>query len=120
MRFVKGLWISGIAIGCILSLVSLASAQSVASGTIEGAVTDASGGVIVGAAVEIQNPITGFRQTTMTDAMGAFRFTNIPFNQYHLQVTQQGFATSAQDLNIRSTVPVTVKLMLSVAEVAQS
>src|SRR5439155_26403764 len=58
--------------------------------------------------------------TTTTDSMGAFRFTNIPFNPYHLQVTQTGFAPSAQDVNIRSTVPVPVKVVLSVAGITES
>src|SRR6202011_2394053 len=43
-----------------------------------------------------------------------------PFNPYHLQVTQQGFATAAQDVNVRGTVPVPVKISLSVAGVTQS
>src|SRR5215471_2947035 len=94
--------------------------QSVASGTIEGTVVDPSGGVVVGATVEVRNPITGFQQTTTTDSMGAFRFTNIPFNPYHLQVSQTGFDASAQDVNVRSTVPVPVKVMLSLAGVAES
>ena len=95
-------------------------AQSVASGTIEGTVLDPSGGVVIAAKVEIRNPITGFQQTTTTDSMGAFRFTNIPFNSYHLQVMQTGFEPSAQDVNVRSTVPVPVKVMLSVSGLAQS
>src|SRR3989442_494392 len=95
-------------------------AQSVASGTIEGTVVDPSGGVVVGAKVEIRNPITGFQQTTMTDSTGVFRFTNIPFNPYHLQVTQTGFGPSAQDVNVRSTVTVSVKVLLSLAGIAES
>src|SRR5215471_12063331 len=94
--------------------------QSVASGTIEGTVMDSSGGVVVGATVEIRNPLTGFQQTTTTDSMGAFRFTNVPFNPYHLQVTQTGFDPSAQDVSVRSTVTVPVKVTLSVAGVAQA
>src|SRR5947207_6302111 len=95
-------------------------AQSVASGTVEGTVVDSTGAIVVGAMVEIRNPITGFEQTAVTDSMGAFRFTNIPFNPYHLQVTQTGFAASAQDVNIRSTVPVPVKVVLSVAGITES
>src|SRR5215510_11978011 len=53
-------------------------AQSVASGTIEGTVVDSTGAVVIGAMVELRNPITGFQQTAVTDSMGAFRFTNIP------------------------------------------
>jgi hypothetical protein len=46
-----------------------ASAQSVASGTIEGAVVGSSGGVVVGTTVDITNPLTGFQQTAVTDAI---------------------------------------------------
>jgi hypothetical protein len=97
-----------------------ASAQSVASGTIEGTVVDSSGGVVVGATVAITNPLTGFQQTAVTDAMGAFRFTNIPFNPYHIQTTQKGFEPVAQDVNVRTTVPIPVKIMLSVAGLSET
>src|SRR5215813_365138 len=110
----------GLALSGVLLLTGSVSAQSVASGTIEGTVVDATGGVVAGAMVEIRNPITGFQQTAVTDSMGAFRFTNIPFNPYHVQVAQQGFATAAQDVNVRSTVPVPVKITLSVASVAET
>src|SRR6185295_6756538 len=105
---------------CVLFPATPVSAQSVASGTIEGTVVDPSGGVVVGAMVEIQNPLTGFRQTTMTDPAGMFRFTNIPFNPYHLQVSQQGFAPTAQDVNVRTAVVIPVKVALALAGVAQS
>src|SRR3989454_9592148 len=95
-------------------------AQSVASGTIEGTVVDSTGAVVVGAMVGLRNPITGFEQTAVTDSMGAFRFTNIPFNPYHLQVSQQGFAPAAQDLNVRSAVTVPVKVTLSVAGISET
>src|SRR6267142_1090663 len=97
-----------------------AAAQSVASGTIEGTVTDPTGGVMVGATVEMRNPITGFVRTTMTDSMGMFRFTNVPFNPYHIQVTASGFAPTAQDVTIRTTVTVPVKVELTVAGVTES
>src|ERR1700756_2363524 len=74
-------------------------AQSVASGTIQGTVVDPSGGVVVGATVEMQNPLSGYRQTTTTDSAGMFRFNNVPFNMYHVQVTQTGFGPAAQDVN---------------------
>src|SRR5499425_231173 len=95
-------------------------AQSVASGTIEGTVVDSTGAIIVGAMVEIRNPISGFERTTVTDSMGTFRFTNIPFNPYHLQVSQQGFAPASQDVNVRSAVTVPVKVTLSVAGINET
>jgi Carboxypeptidase regulatory-like domain len=95
-------------------------AQSVASGTIEGTVVDSTGAIVVGAMAEIRNPITGFEQIAVTDSMGAFRFTNIPFNPYHLQVSQPGFAPAAQDVNVRSAVTVPVKVTLSVAGISET
>jgi hypothetical protein len=92
----------------------------VASGTIEGTIVDSTGAVVVGATIEIRNPLTGFQQTAVSDSMGMFRFTNVPFNPYHLQVTQQGFSPAAQDVNVRSTVPVPVKVEMSVANIAES
>ena len=83
-----------------------------ASGTVEGIVVDPTGGVVSGAHVEMRNPLTGYQQTATTDASGSFRFNNVPFNNYHVEVTQQGFATSAQDITVRTTVPVPVKVML--------
>src|SRR5881296_3624797 len=95
-------------------------AQSVASGTIEGTVVDSTGAIVVGAMVEVRNPITGFEQTAVTDSMGTFRFANIPFNPYHLQVSQPGFAPAAQDVNVRSAVTVSIKVTLSVAGISET
>lgn len=122
MLFSRPSWIAviGLVLMCFVSSSRSVFAQSVASGTIEGTVVDPTGGVVVGAAVEIRNPITGFMQTAVTDAMGMFRLTNIPFNPYHVQITQTGFAPAAQDVNVRTTVPIPVKITLSVAAIAQS
>jgi Carboxypeptidase regulatory-like domain len=102
-----------------LALSLSASAQSVASGTVEGTVTDSTGGVIIGAMIELANPATGVRQTTTTDASGIFRFTNVPFNNYHIQVMQDGFVPAAQDVNVRAAVTVSVKIALALARVSQ-
>lgn len=92
-------------------------AQSINSGTITGTVTDPSGAVVSGATVEIGNAITGYRQTTVTDANGVFRFNNVPFNRYHLTTAHEGFNAAAQNAEVRSTVPITVNLALLVAGV---
>lgn len=100
--------------------VQRATAQSVASGTIEGTVTDPTGGVVAGASVTISNPLTGYTQIATSDAMGAFRLTNLPFNSYHLEVSKQGFSVAQQDVNVRSLVPANVKVGLSVGNIEQS
>src|SRR5467141_209540 len=95
-------------------------AQSVASGTVEGTVADPTGAVVSGAKVAIRNPLTGYQQATTTDTSGVFRFSNLPFNNYHIEITQQGFAAAGQDVNVRSTVPASVKVTLTVAGVTES
>jgi hypothetical protein len=85
------------------------------SSSIVGTVTDPQGGVVVGATVEIQNPVSGFTRTTTTDASGDFSFSNVPFNPYHLTVSDQNFAPFVQDVDVRSTVPVPVKIQLQLA-----
>ena len=92
--------------------------QSIGSGTVIGTVTDQTGAATSGATVEINNALTGYRQTTVTDANGVFRFNNVPFNPYRLTATHAGFSPAAQNADIRSNVPVTVNLSLPVAGVS--
>ncbi len=91
-------------------------AQSLGNaGTIEGTVTDASGGAVANARVTLHNAITSFSQSALTATDGTFRFTNIPQNAYHLAITAAGFETFARDLAVRSAVAIQVKATLAVA-----
>jgi hypothetical protein len=81
---------------------------------VSGTVVDPSGAVVVGATVEMRNPVSGFTRTTVTDVKGNFSFPNVPFNPYHLTVTKQGFASSAQDVDVRSVVPTNLNINLTV------
>ena len=99
-----------------LSLAATAGAQSAGnSGSIDGTVTDPTGAVVSKARVEIRNPVSGFDRSAMTDSSGKFQFTNIPFNPYHLTVTAPGFAAYVQDVEPRSSVPVSVAIKMQVA-----
>jgi len=77
---------------------SSAFSQSINSGTLTGVVTDPSGAVIVGASVNLKNAVTGYEQTVSTDRAGAYRFTNVPLNSYHLSISASGFAPEAHDI----------------------
>ncbi len=90
-------------------------AQSGNSGTISGVVKDPSGSVVSNATVSIHNPVSGYDRSTVTDAAGDFSFSNIPLNPYHLAVTAKGFGAYAQDLDVRSSVPLAVSVDLTVA-----
>src|SRR6201981_2159402 len=90
-------------------------AQSGNSGTISGVVKDPSGAVVAGAAVTIHNPVSGYDRSTTSDSTGTFTFSNIPLNPYHLSVQAAGFGAYAQDVDVRSSVPVPVNIALTVA-----
>ena len=102
-----------VAIATLLGTAPL-NAQLGNSGSVEGVVKDASGGVVPGAQVELNNPVTGFRREATTGADGTFRFANVPFNPYHLSVSAAGFAASSTDVDVRSTVPASVQIALKV------
>ena len=61
-------------------------AQSINSGTITGTVIDQSGAVIRGVNVVLQNHITGYQRTAVTDENGSFRFNSIPRAQEPLSI----------------------------------
>ncbi|MGC2254565.1 MAG: carboxypeptidase-like regulatory domain-containing protein, partial [Candidatus Acidiferrales bacterium] len=84
------------------------------SGTMEGVVKDQSGGVVPNATVQISDPVSGYQRTIVTGSDGAFRFTNIPFNTYHMVVTASGFAGYTQDVDVRSAVPVSAPVNLKI------
>ena len=85
------------------------------SASIGGTVLDPTGAVVPNASVEIHNPVSHFDRSTTTDSSGRFSFPNVPFNPYHLSVTGTGFAPYAQDVEIRSAVPLDVSISLKVA-----
>lgn len=84
------------------------------SGSIDGTVKDQSGAAVSGAAVEISYPVSGYSRTTKTGSEGEFRFSNIPFNRYHLAVSAAGFASYTEDVDVRSAVPASVVITMKI------
>src|SRR3989442_3376579 len=107
MQFSKRVSIRVIALVlfCVLFLGRSAYAQSVASGTIEGTVVDPTGGVVVGATVEIQNPITGFQRAAVTDLAGPFCISKIPIQPFPLPTAPTRGVPAAPDIGCRTTPP---------------
>jgi hypothetical protein len=90
------------------------------AGSIEGVVKDPSGGVVANATVEVSNPVSGFQRSVTTGNDGSFKFTNVPFNPYHLVATAAGFASYTQDVDVRSTVPTVVQIGLKIGAASAS
>lgn len=83
------------------------------SGSIIGTVLDPSGAVVPNATVQIIDPVSGFNRIVTTTSTGGFDFPNVPFNPYHLTVQSKGFAPYVQDVDVRSIVPVNLKVNLT-------
>ena len=94
---------------------STLSAQSYGnSGTIYGAVTDPSGASIPGAVISLRNPMSGLDLRSTTDTAGHYQFTNLPFNPYTVVVSASGFSSTTKNIEIRSSIPLTLSLALQV------
>jgi hypothetical protein len=92
-----------------------AAAQSAGtSATVGGTVTDSTGAAIPGAAIILQNPVSGFSRKTTTDTTGHYQFSNVPLNPYSIITTAAGFSTSHKDVKLDSFIPVTANITLSI------
>src|SRR5258707_12830299 len=98
----------------VLFAAGPAKAQMGNSGSIEGVVKDPSGGVVVGATVEISYAVSGFHRETTTGSDGSFKFTNVPFNSYHMAVTAGGFWTYPKKVGVGPPVSQTIQVPLKI------
>src|SRR5271157_2093729 len=97
-----------LALSVIRATAETGSNASVVSGTV----ADPTGAVVAGATVEIHNPVSKFQRSATTDGAGHFSFANVPLNTYHLSVSATGFSQYVQDLDLRSAVPLNLKITL--------
>jgi hypothetical protein len=79
---------------------------------------DGSGAVVAGAQVSIQNPVSGYARNAVTDQTGTYKFSNLPFNPYHLTISAPGFLQYTRDVEVRSSVGVTLTDNLKIGAAA--
>jgi len=103
-----------------LALALGAYAEPGTSTSLAGIVVDPTGAVIPNATVIIQNPVSGFSRSTVTDSTGSFTFLNIPSHPYHLTVTGEGFAPYVHDVEVKSAVPITLTIRMQVPKSSES
>src|SRR5271166_6851464 len=110
-----------LAILCLaLSVLATAGETGSNASVVSGTVADPSGAVVPGATVEIHNPVSKFQRSATTDGAGQFSFTNVPLNTYHLSVSATGFTAYVQDLDVRSAVPLSLKITLQITASAEN
>jgi hypothetical protein len=76
----------------LLTLAGTARAQSQAvNGTIEGTISDTSGGLLPGVTVTVRNTDTGTERVVVTDANGLYRAPLLPLGTYTVSAELPGF-----------------------------
>ncbi|MGA2213567.1 MAG: carboxypeptidase-like regulatory domain-containing protein [Bryobacteraceae bacterium] len=83
-----------VAVCLLLVLAWSLTAQTAATGALQGTVTDASGAVIPNATVSLTSTATGQERTATTGADGTYRFPLLPPGNYDLKFTATGFKTA--------------------------
>ncbi len=107
-------------LAAFLSVIPAGAQSSGNSGSVNGTVTDPTGAVVRGATVTIQNPVSQYERTVKTDSAGHFQFLNVPFNPYHMTVEMKGFNAIAQDVDVRSGVPLVVPVKLALGTASET
>src|SRR5262245_25428190 len=96
-----------------------AQAQSFSS--LNGTVTDASGGVVPNVAIKITNKETQAARSVLSDSQGRYTFAEVPPGFYRLEAQAAGFKTQVIDeLQLQVHSPSTVNLSLQVGAVSES
>ena len=88
-------------------------AQSAATGSIEGLVTDSTGGVLPGATVIVRNMDTNVPRNLVADGDGRYRATALPPGRYEVAVTLTGFQAAPLSnitVQVGQTVPIDVRM----------
>jgi hypothetical protein len=81
-------WLIALAVS---SLLSLPVGAQLNTGTILGTVTDATGAVVPGANVEVQNQDTGLVQTATSNSVGEYVVPSLAIGRYRVTVSLHGF-----------------------------
>jgi outer membrane receptor protein involved in Fe transport len=101
----------GVALGAGVAL-----AQT--TGSIEGTVTDQSGGVLPGVTVELTSPALQGGRTATTGADGRYRFPSLPPGAYTVNANLEGFGASQKNATVTLDATATVNMQLQLATTA--
>ncbi|RPJ83538.1 MAG: carboxypeptidase regulatory-like domain-containing protein, partial [Acidobacteria bacterium] len=78
----------------VVSLLALPVFGQVDRATVNGRVTDATGGVVPGVEVVATNQDTGVQTTTVTNDLGLYTLANLPIGSYSVKFSLTGFKTT--------------------------
>jgi outer membrane receptor protein involved in Fe transport len=105
----------------LLSTAGSAALAQTSFGSVNGTVTDASSGVIPGAAVTLVNLSTNIKMEAVTNDSGLFRFVNVRPGRYGLTIALAGFKTAnVPDFDVAVNAAVGRNVQLEIGEMSQS
>src|ERR1700678_781694 len=117
--FRRGFWAGFLALGLWASLATVSFGQGETS--IQGTVSDASGGSISGAAVWIKNLETGAERNQVTDEAGRYDAAALPVGHYEVRAEKSGFRSEERTgISLVVGQRETVDLVLQVGDVRQT
>src|SRR5580704_1522557 len=109
-----------VCLAALLILAAIPVAAQLPTGTILGAVRDASGASIPGAMVTLRNTDTNLTKTATTEVDGSYRFPELPVGHYEIKAEAPGFRTETHTgLNLEVTQQGVVNFALQVGSTAQ-
>ena len=81
----------------LAALIAASASAQTQLGTLFGTVTDASGAVVPGADVSVENVTTGLKRDGSTDKTGEYQLVGLPTGRYTLRVQKEGFQTEVRE-----------------------
>ena len=109
-----------LAMALVVALPASSQTQ-ITTGVIQGTVTDPTGAVVPGAAVEVRNTATNFARALTTGVDGRFIALQLQPGPYRVTVSLPGFATHVQeDVNLTVGQSITINPVLKVSGTAET
>ncbi len=106
-------------IATVVSLATLASAQTVTTGDLSGTITDATGAVVPGATVTLKSMDTGETRTSQTNNDGVYHFIFLKPGNYTVSAASSGLTTDTSKLVVEVGQALTMDLVAKVQSVSQ-
>src|SRR5262245_61816414 len=104
-----------------LALFAVPAFAQEQSGSIQGTIKDAQGGVLPGVTVEAKNQATGAVQSTVTNESGIYRFPALAPGRYEVTANLTGFAAGKNsNVDLQLGQVSTINLTMAVAGVTES
>ena len=101
-----------------LLLPAIAGAQTVA--LLRGVVRDSQGLPLPTAQIRLSKRLTSLERTATTTDRGMFQVANVPLDTYELRVEFPGFAAHVRQIDLRTSVPVEIEVVLDLAAQSES